>query len=78
MKAKYIGMVRDRNGYTVHLFYEYRGHEYMVTDNHNGCHAPLADQHRFEQDRIDKAIEEERKERTGEHFDLSVIDVLYE
>ena len=78
MKATYTGKVRDRNGYAVHLFYEYRGREYMVTDNHNGCYAPLAEQHRWNQGRIDKAIEEERKERTGKHFDLSVIDVLYE
>lgn len=29
MKAKYIGKYRDRNGYAVHLFYRYRGYEYI-------------------------------------------------
>lgn len=28
MNAVYKGKVRDKNGYAVHLFYEYRGHEY--------------------------------------------------
>lgn len=57
MKAKYKGKVRDRNGYAVHLFYEYRGHEYMITDPHNGCSETMAEQHRCEQERIDKLIE---------------------
>ena len=27
MNAVYKGKVRDKNGYAVHLFYEYRGHD---------------------------------------------------
>ena len=61
-KAKYIGKTRDRNGYAVHLFYEYRGHEYMVTDEHNGYSEPLWVKHKNEQDRIDREIEEAKAE----------------
>lgn len=61
MKAKYKGKVRDRNGYAVHLFYEYRGHEYMVTDEHNGYSQAMAEKHMQEQERIDRQIEEENK-----------------
>lgn len=57
MKAKYKGKVRDRNGYAVHLFYEYRGHEYIVTDEHNGYSETMAEKHRQAQERIDKLIE---------------------
>ena len=57
MKAKFKGKVRDANGYAVHLFYEYRGREYMITDMHNGCSETMAEQHRYEQKRIDKLIE---------------------
>ena len=60
-KATYKGKVRDRNGYAVHLFYEYRGHEYMVTDEHNGYSEPMYVKHRNEQERIDKLIAEEQK-----------------
>ena len=61
MKAKYTGKVRDRNGYAVHLFYEYRGHEYMITDEHNGYSQTMAEKHKDAQDRIDKEIEEANK-----------------
>lgn len=57
MKAKYKGKVRDRNGYAVHLFYEYRGHEYIITDEHNGYSETMAEKHRQAQERIDKLIE---------------------
>lgn len=57
MKAIYKGKVRDRNGYAVHLFYEYRGHEYIITDEHNGYSETIAEKHRQEQERIDKLIE---------------------
>ena len=56
MRAKYIGKVRDRNGYAVHLFYEYRGHEYMITDEHNGYSETLKEKHEAEQKRIDDII----------------------
>lgn len=56
MKAKYIGKYRDKYGYAVHLFYEYRGKEYMITDEHNGYSESLAEQHRKEQTRIDREL----------------------
>lgn len=34
--AEFIGKSYDKNGYAVHLFYRYRGHEYMITDERNG------------------------------------------
>jgi len=71
MKAKYTGKVRDRNGYAVHLFYEYRGHEYMITDEHNGCSETMAEQHRWEQERIDKLIEEQNKPREAFDYEKS-------
>ena len=78
MRAKYIGKVRDRNGYAVHLFYEYRGHEYMITDEHNGYSETLKEKHEAEQKRIDDIIENKKKEnKTGEEFSLSVLDMLY-
>lgn len=60
-KAKYLGKVYDKNGYAVHLFYEYRGHEYMITDEHNGYSEPLWVKHKYEQERIDRMIEEKSK-----------------
>lgn len=62
-KAKFTGKVRDRNGYAVHLFYEYRGREYMITDENNGYSEPLWVKHRNEQARIDREIEDEQKPR---------------
>lgn len=58
-KATFTGKVRDRNGYAVHLFYEYRGHEYMVTDEHNGYSEPMWVKHKNEQERIDREIADE-------------------
>lgn len=60
-KAVFTGKVRDRNGYAVHLFYEYRGREYMVTDEHNGYSEPMWVKHKNEQERIDREIEESEK-----------------
>ncbi len=81
MVAKYIGKVRDRNGYAVHLFYEYKGHEYMITDEHNGYSETLKEKHEAEQKRIDNIIENEKKENKTDSennfFDLSVLDMLY-
>lgn len=56
-KAAYKGKVFDRNGYAVHLLYEYRGHEYMITDGHNGYSESIKSQHCFEQSRIDQLID---------------------
>ena len=60
-KAEYLGKVRDRNGYAVHLFYKYRGHEYMITDEHNGYSESIREKHKYEQDRIDRIFDMEDK-----------------
>lgn len=60
-KAEYLGKVRDRNGYAVHLFYKYRGHEYMITDEHNGYSESIREKHKYEQDRIDRILDMEVK-----------------
>lgn len=64
-KAQYKGKSKDRNGYAVHLFYEYRGHEYMITDEHNGYSEPMYIKHKNEQARIDAMIEDENKPPTN-------------
>lgn len=81
MEAKYIGKVRDKNGYAIHLFYFYRGHEYMITDEHNGYSGTLSEKHKAEQERIDNIIDNATKKNKTEDennfFDLSVLDMLY-
>lgn len=64
MNAKYLGKTLDDNGYAVHLFYEYRGHEYMITDEHNGYSETVRSKHLWEQQRIDDMIAEEEKRKT--------------
>lgn len=79
-RAIYKGKVRDRNGYAVHLFYEYRGHEYMVTDEHNGYSEPMFVKHQNEQRRIDEEIEREklpRKEWTYEGSAQEGFDIFW-
>lgn len=63
MKAKFIGASRDNRfgkGWEhTFLFYEYRGHEYMIIKDNNGCAGEgLAAQHKAEQEKIDREIEE--------------------
>ena len=60
MKAQYIGRSKSRYTDEIFMFYEYRGHEYMVCDTHNGYmdSDPLWLQHKREQERIDREIEE--------------------
>lgn len=73
-RATYKGKCRDKNGYAVHLFYEYRGREYMITDEHNGYSETIAEKHKREQDKIDEMLdgpetyytEENHPEATGE------------
>ena len=56
-KAKYIGKTRDKNNrYAVHLLYEYKGHEYIITDEHNGYSETMKDKHKYEQEKIDALI----------------------
>ena len=80
-KAVFTGKVRDRNGYAVHLFYEYRGREYMVTDEHNGYSEPMWVKHKNEQERIDREIEESEnpvKEWTYEGSAEEGFDLFWE
>lgn len=66
----YKGKIKNADG-TTDLFYEYRGHEYMVTDY--GWSAmtndTLGKQHKREQDRIDTLFE--KKESKGIPADIS-------
>ena len=64
MNAKYLGKTLDDNGYAVHLFYEYKGHEYMITDEHNGYSETMRTKHLWEQQRIDDMIAEEETRKT--------------
>lgn len=60
-KAEYTGCSKDKYTDTVYLFYKYKGKEYMITDTHNGYSETLAEQHKREQAKIDKQIEEDKK-----------------
>ena len=73
-KATYKYKVRDRNGYAVHLFYEYRGHEYMVTDEHNGYSQSMWEKHREEQQRIDRMIEDKEQSQKQPQNDTESCD----
>ena len=68
-RAKFTGKCRDKNGYAVHLFYEYRGHEYMITDEHNGYSEPMWVKHKYEQQRIDEQIEFDQKPKTDPRYE---------
>lgn len=60
-KAQYVGKAYDKNGYDVHLFYQYRGYEYLITKYGCETNETLRQQHQSEQERIDKIIKEEKK-----------------
>ena len=61
-KAKFLCSTPDRdNAYTTLLFYEYRGREYMITRYDNGCGETLREQHRREQERIDRDLASPQK-----------------
>lgn len=72
-RARYIGKLYHRHDRAVDLFYEYRGHEYMITDAHNGYSETIKEQHAREQARIDRAIEETNAPRESGAFDLDKI-----
>ena len=71
-KAKYNGMTYDRNGYNMHLFYTYRGHEYMITKYRHETNETLKAQHQWEQHRIDKIVEEEMKPQKPYRYEDTV------
>ncbi len=59
MKAKYIGCSHEGWQHTW-LFYEYKGHEYMVVKHNNGyMDKTLRQQHEEAQKEIDELIEHE-------------------
>ena len=79
MKATYIGKTKDRYSDEVHLFYRYRGKEYMVTDPHNGYSETLAQQHKAEQARIDREILENSKPHKPYTNEVEqALDMLFE
>ena len=60
MKAKYVGCVHDGWQHTK-LFYQYRGHEYIVVRHNNGyMDKSLKEQHEEAQAEIDHRIEHEK------------------
>lgn len=56
-RAIYKGKAYDPDGHSVHLFYEYRGKEYIITDEHNGYSETLFEKHQYEQQRIDELLD---------------------
>lgn len=77
-RAQYIGKSRNRDGYTTNLFYKYRGHEYVITDyGWKGYSVTLAEQHRQEQERIDRIIEENQRPQTGKDFDIDEVFKIF-
>ena len=76
-KATYKGKCKDKNGYAVHLFYEYRGYEYMITDEHNGYSESMYTKHKIEQERIDKLISERQNNILPGTWDDSILNILF-
>lgn len=68
-KAQYVGKVYDKNGYDVHLFYRYRGYEYLITKYGCETNETLRAQHKNEQERIDKIIEEKKTKKSYRYED---------
>ena len=66
---KYYGRGYDRD--FVYLVYEYRGHEYTVSENMAKGNEPLAWQHRQEQDLIDRLIEEQSRPKKSYRYEDS-------
>lgn len=62
---KYYGHGYD--AHMVYLDYSYRGHEYTVIENRAKGNAPLSWQHRSEQARIDRLIDQEERDKNAEH-----------
>lgn len=77
MKATYIGKTKDRFSDEVHLFYRYRGKEYMITDPHNGYSESLATQHKAEQARIDRELSEKSEPEPYTNEVEQALDALF-
>ena len=77
MKAKCIGKHKSEKG--IDLIYQYKGHEYIVTDyGWSGYSESLKEQHEFNQRRIDMIIHERENERDkADEFNLDeVFEIL--
>ena len=66
--AKFIKVLKNTNPFDKHawehtdILYEYKGHQYIVTKDNNGCmDTPLYIQHKIEQEKIDETIKEKSK-----------------
>mgnify|MGYP006921150037 CR=1 FL=1 len=73
MKAKYLGKSRHKYDDAVDLFYEYRGKEYMITDEHNGYSETMGEKHRQAQEEIDKELDGKETISNSEPFDFSIL-----
>lgn len=78
-KAKKIRTYYDK--YSNHVVYEYKGHEYEVEYSNcwTYCVTPAWIQHRDEQEKIDKAIEQELNEKDTEIIPfMEQLEEIYE
>ena len=73
MKAKYLGRCKHKYDDAIDLFYEYRGKEYMITDEYNGYFETMKEKHHREQERIDKELDEKENISNSEFFDFSIL-----
>ena len=74
MKAKYIGK-RYGTGFErdfIFLEYEYRGYRYEVYENKAKGNEPLSWQHKSEQARIDRIIDDKNKSNNGESAEVGL------
>jgi len=75
MKARYLGRFKHKYDDGVDLFYQYRGKEYMITDEHNGYSETINEKHESAQKRIDESLI--KKEVTSEDTE-SALDTFFE
>lgn len=79
-KAKYIGKYKSEKG--IDLIYQYKGHEYIVTDyGWSGYSESLKEQHEFNQRRIDMILdirekESDRKEKEIDKSEFNLEEVF--
>lgn len=66
---KYCGKGYDRD--SVYLNYEYRGYEYTVYENRAKGNTPLSWQHKLQQARIDRLIDEQNKPKKQYRYEDS-------
>ena len=76
-KAEFIRKVRDKYTPAVHLFYKYRGQEYMITDEHNGYSESIATKHYIEQKQIDDLMDKKPVKHIHEEDAQIGIDKIF-